>query len=144
MPQLPPWKPGGGSAYVTDWGDKGSPQLPPLQKPPPPTPPAVDLTAILAELAALREAIENIQLQPGPQGETGAQGERGEPGPPGNDGPPFDVASLTGEDYDVLAAEVEKRLRPIYVRHIDVATGVENEEAISLGEGFTVYSFPPE
>ncbi|MHC4180496.1 MAG: S1 family peptidase [Planctomycetota bacterium] len=72
-------------------------ERPPVPDQPTPAPPSVDLTGVLAELAALRLAVENIQLQPG---------EKGDKGDPGDDGVSPTI------DYDQLAAEVVKRLPP--------------------------------
>lgn len=106
-----------------------------------PIPAAVDLSGILAELAALRETIEHLELQ---QGKKGERGEKGLPGEDGQQGLQGEAAASPVIDYDVLAAEVLKRLPPFYVRHVDDVTGHEIVEAISLDEGFTIRNTVPE
>ena len=116
---------------------------------------SLDLSAVLAELAALRQTIEAMQLQPGPPGR---QGPTGKPGPPGEDGGKGDKGD-PGADYDFgletpiddltdkqieTLAKLAKRLPPIYVRHVDDVTGAETIEVTSLGEGFTIHDTVPE
>lgn len=100
-------------------------------------PPPVDLSGILAELAGLREAIENIQLKEGPKGEPGTAGEKGEPGAAGNDGTdgtPFDIATLTDEDIKALVA----RLPPIRMRTITADGVILQEISEPLGKPLTL------
>ncbi len=96
------------------------------------TPNAVELSGILAELAALRETIEALELKQGPPGEKGDRGEAGNPGA---------AATI---DMAALVAEIIQQLPPIYVRSIDDVTGSEKVEEIFLGEGFTIRNSIPE
>lgn len=129
-PDDPPDDPQSGeSPYRIQWLDGDGNAVPPPSQGPPVA--QVDLSGIMTELAALRETIEAIQRQPGLQGEQGIQGEAGKDG------------TSPVIDYDKLAAEVEQRLKPIYVQHIDEVTGVETVEQIFLGEGFTIRNSIP-
>lgn len=127
-----------------------------------------DLRLLIQQNAEAIAALAAVASVPGPtglpgeDGQQGPQGGKGDPGPQGERGPAgipgplggkgdkgdtgaaFDVTNLTDEQIKALAAEIEKRLKPFYVRHVDDVTGSETIEAISLGEGFTIFNKAPE
>jgi hypothetical protein len=115
-----------GEQPIAPWDSPDMPQQPPPIVPE--TPPSVDLAGVLAELAALREAVENIQLQPGEKGDQGDQG------PPGNDGADGADGVSPVIDYDQLAAEVLQRLPPVRLQKIDAEGVVLAELSEPLGK----------
>lgn len=115
----------------------------PIADPPKADPPQAGLSEVLAELGSLRQAIADIQLQPGPRGEPGPIGGQGTPGSdgqPGEPGPAFDVKVLTDADIEALAA----RLPAISFRHVNGDTGqvILPAEPVHLGQGYEFLQFP--
>ena len=106
-----------------------------------PPPPTVDLSGIRAELAALREAIETLELQQGEKGDSGIQGERGlqgDKGDTGLQGEQFDIASLTDDQILALAL----RLPPVRLQTIDAEGEVIKEASEPLGKPLKLRLIP--
>ena len=102
--------------------------VPVVPTPPPSTPPEPDAISLLAaEIAALRQKIETMELKPGPPGKDGLPGPEG---PPGKDGaiPLTTLKSIVSAE---VAAAVSK-LPPI---HVQVFKGEKliDEEDVFLG-----------
>lgn len=112
----------------------GPPASPPA--PAAPAPPSLDMAAVRAEIrAAVNEALAGLKIPAGPQGPPGKDGKDGRPGPAGPQGP---AAAAPPLDMDALAAEIAKRLPPIYVRQENEKTGSTRVVPVPLGQGFTL------
>jgi len=76
------------------------------------------INSVKDEIASIWDAIENIELKPGPQGEPGPPGEQGAPGPEG-----ICSCPITLEQYNQLLARVEALEQVDCITNQDCADG---------------------
>ncbi len=56
----------------------------------------------------------------------------------------LELKLLIDNKETTLIKEIQRRLDPFYVKHVDMVTGIEKIEEVFLGEGFAIKDHPPE